>query len=53
MARRAKKKKKRRNFDPHKPRKCINCGKPGPHFVPPSFGEKGFFTCENKEDRNG
>lgn len=25
---------------------CCNCGKPGKHFVPPSFGEKGFFACE-------
>lgn len=26
---------------------CINCGKPGPHFVPPSFGESGFYTCQS------
>ena len=26
---------------------CPNgCGQPGPHFVPPSLGEKGFFHCE-------
>ena len=24
---------------------CDNCGQPGPHFAPPSFGEPGFFTC--------
>lgn len=24
---------------------CINCGRPGPHFAPPSFGEPGFFVC--------
>lgn len=27
-------------------RQCMNgCGEPGPHFVPPSFGDPGFFTC--------
>lgn len=25
--------------------KCINCGEEGPHFVAPSFGELGFYTC--------
>lgn len=24
---------------------CNNCGEPGAHFVPPSFGEKGFYYC--------
>lgn len=25
---------------------CPNgCGEPGPHFVPPSFGDPGFFIC--------
>src|SRR3990167_9795172 len=24
---------------------CLNCGKPGQHFVPPSFGDPGAFTC--------
>lgn len=28
--------------------KCINCGEPGPHYVPPGFGDKGFFACETK-----
>ncbi len=28
---------------------CLNCGEPGPHFAPPSFGDPGFFTCEKKE----
>jgi hypothetical protein len=31
-------------------RLCPNCGEDitikGGHFVPPSFGEKGFFVCE-------
>lgn len=25
--------------------KCPNCGEEGPHFVPPSLGEQGFYTC--------
>lgn len=25
---------------------CPNCGHPGPHFIPPSFGDPGFFTCD-------
>jgi hypothetical protein len=24
---------------------CMACGEPGPHFVPPSFGDEGFFMC--------
>jgi hypothetical protein len=24
---------------------CQNCGKEGPHYVPPSLGEPGFFYC--------
>ena len=28
--------------------KCPNCGEDGPHFVSPSLGEKGFFTCKRK-----
>lgn len=24
---------------------CLKCGKPGSHFVPPSFGDPGFFSC--------
>lgn len=28
------------------PPPCIQCGKPGPHFAPPSLGEPGFFICE-------
>ena len=27
--------------------KCPNCGDPkGGHFVPPCFGDEGFFICE-------
>lgn len=26
--------------------RCPNCGEQGPHFVPPSIGEKGFFICK-------
>lgn len=29
--------------------KCINCGEYGAHFVPPCFGESGFFHCESSE----
>ena len=25
---------------------CPQCGKPGPHFVPPSLGDAGFFSCQ-------
>lgn len=28
---------------------CPNCGKKGPHFVPPSLGEQGFFLCDKEE----
>jgi hypothetical protein len=27
---------------------CPNCKRPGSHFAPPSFGEKGFYICEPK-----
>lgn len=28
-----------------------NCGEPGPHFVPPSLGEAGFYTCTPLPDK--
>jgi len=28
---------------------CSNCGKPGAHFVPPSFGDEGFFSCDKRQ----
>ena len=28
--------------------KCPNCGEEGPHFVPPCFGDPGFFHCKPK-----
>lgn len=31
--------------------KCINCGERGAHFVPPSFGDEGFFTCGDMRAR--
>ena len=31
---------------------CPRCGKPGPHFVPPSCGEPGFFICKPSFDTN-
>lgn len=29
---------------------CMNCGGKGPHFVPPSFGDAGFFICTKGVD---
>lgn len=29
--------------------KCRNCGEPGPHFVPPSLGEPGFYMCAGRK----
>lgn len=26
---------------------CMNCGKPGAHYIPPSLGEEGFFACNH------
>jgi len=50
-------KRKRKKGKPFKPseshvraRPCSNCGEQGPHFVPPSFGDPGFFICEKKEE---
>lgn len=31
---------------------CRECGKPGPHFVPPSFGEAGFFMCTGRVEKD-
>lgn len=45
------KKKKRQKKPKLAPVKCINCGEKGPHFVPPSLGDKGFFICK-KEGKN-
>jgi len=28
---------------------CPNCGENQAHFVPPSFGDEGFFACHNKD----
>lgn len=28
---------------------CPNCGEMGAHFVPPSFGDPGFFFCVKAE----
>jgi hypothetical protein len=25
---------------------CPACGQPGPHYVPASLGEPGFYTCD-------
>lgn len=26
---------------------CPKCGQPGLHFVPPSFGDPGFYVCDD------
>lgn len=31
---------------------CFFCGNPGSHFVPPSFGESGFFYCRKEAHRH-
>lgn len=28
---------------------CFNCGEIGSHYIPPSFGDPGFYTCKKKE----
>lgn len=28
---------------------CVNCGGRGLHYVPPSLGDLGFFTCTQKQ----
>ena len=38
----------------HGHRLCMNgCGKPGPHFVPPSMGEPGFYSCTPLNETEG
>jgi hypothetical protein len=37
--------KKLRTYPAPPPSPCPNCTENGPHFVPPSFGEPGFWTC--------
>ena len=52
MTKVSKRKKIRRNSMAIKPtRICINCKEriTGGHFVPPSFGDPGFFICEGSE----
>ena len=46
MGKRLKKKKRKQNLLNVFKGKCPGCGKRGPHFVPPSFGDKGFFICQ-------
>lgn len=38
--------KKKKQAKPKVESVCLNCGKNEAHFVPPSFGEEGFFICE-------
>ncbi len=30
--------------------RCPECGQAGPHFVPPCFGDIGFFSCNPPAD---
>ena len=46
MAKRSIKKKKRQASKKDQS-KCPRCGKPEAHFVPPCFGDRGMFACEN------
>ena len=46
------KKKKKKQKQRLAPTKCINCGGKGPHFVPPSFGDRGFFICEKPKSED-
>ena len=44
----------KRNWGPKSLPLCPNgCGERGPHFVPPSMGDPGFFTCTPKEREHG
>lgn len=45
MLRKVKKPNRVPDYVPPRP-PCRNCGEPGAHFVPPSFGEDGFFMCD-------
>lgn len=48
-----KKLKKKKKKQPLHPKIiCPNCGEIGPHFVPPSFGDEGFFICKPKTKTN-
>lgn len=48
---RARRKKKQSKFFLPVGRTCSNCGEAGPHFIPPSFGDRGFYTCIKKEKK--
>ncbi len=49
--RQTKAQKRRSKFAKLDRRKCWNkCGGNGPHFVPPSLGERGFYICTPKEE---
>lgn len=51
--RRAKAAKRQVEYRQHGARKvfaCLRCGQPGPHFVPPCFGDIGFYLCDPPAD---
>ncbi len=47
MSSRSRRKGKRPYYTGPKPI-CEHCGERGSHFIPPSFGEPGFWTCKGK-----
>lgn len=48
---RARKAKKQLKFFMPFGRKCSNCGEAGPHFIPPSFGDSGFYSCNRRGEQ--
>lgn len=47
MSKKTKRNAERNRVEAMKPKPiCPNCNKPGPHYVPPSMGDEGFFACE-------
>lgn len=49
MTTRNKRKKKYHNQAKQDNTPCTNCGEIGSHYVPPCFGDEGFFLCKKKE----
>lgn len=52
MDKRQQKKQKRRAAAWRKPPPpCVICGQPERHFVPPCFGEPGFYLCQTAREQ--
>lgn len=45
------KKKVKRELKPKIVIVCSNCGERGPHFVPPSCGDPGYYICTHKKSQ--